>query len=427
MTLKSSDHILERMMALHPKVIDLTLDRVWRLLESLGNPQLSLPPVIHIAGTNGKGSTQAMVRAGLEGAGKTVHAYTSPHLAYFHERIRIAGKLITEDALTYQLDTCYNSNNGEDITYFEITTCAALLAFSQTTADFTLLEVGLGGRLDATNVIDSPLACIITPVDLDHQQFLGDTISQIAYEKAGVLKRGVTAIVGPQKDEALEVIEQQAAKIGAPLLIHGQHWQVSVEAERLIFQDEKGLLDLPLPSLLGPHQLQNAGSAIATLRYLEMQEEDCASAVTNAVWPARMERLRHGPLVDSFPQNEIWLDGGHNPAAGRAIAATLKDLPKRDTHIICGMINTKDVDGFLRPISKHCQSLAALTIPNEPNAVPAVELAKAGNACGLTCNQGEDIRQLLKKISNRYPASRILICGSLYLAGHVLRENKNPN
>ena len=178
---------------------------------------------------------------------------------------------------------------------------------------------------------------------------------------------------------------------------------------------------------MGPHQLQNAGSAIATLRYLEMQEEDCASAVTNAVWPARMERLRHGPLVDSFPQNEIWLDGGHNPAAGRAIAATLKDLPKRDTHIICGMINTKDVDGFLRPISKHCQSLAALTIPNEPNAVPAVELAKAGNACGLTCNQGEDIRQLLETISNLYPHSRILICGSLYLAGHVLRENKNPN
>ena len=201
---KTSDHILERMKALHPKVIDLTLDRVWRLLESLGNPQLSLPPVIHIAGTNGKGSTQAMVRAGLEGAGKTVHAYTSPHLAYFHERIRIAVKLIIEDALTNQLDACYNSNNGEAITYFEITTCSALRPFSQVRADYTLLEVGLGGRLDATNVINSPAACIITPIDLDHKQFLGDTISQIAYEKAGILKRGVTAIVGPQHAEPLQ-------------------------------------------------------------------------------------------------------------------------------------------------------------------------------------------------------------------------------
>jgi len=424
---KPSDHILERMMALHPKVIDLTLDRVWRLLGSLGNPQLSLPPVIHIAGTNGKGSTQAMLRAGLEGAGKTVHAYTSPHLAYFHERIRIAGKLITEDALTNQLDACYNSNNGEAITYFEITTCAALRAFSQVTADYTLLEVGLGGRLDATNVINSPAACIITPVDLDHQQFLGDTISQIAYEKAGILKRGVTAIVGPQHDEALQVIEKQAAKIGAPLLVHGQHWYVKVEAERLIFEDENGLLDLPLPSLSGPHQLKNAGCAIATLRYLRMEENDFSNAVTKAVWPARMERLRTGFLASSLPQNELWLDGGHNPAAGRAIAATLGGLPTRDTHIICGMINTKDVEGFLRPISRHCKSLTAFTIPNEPNAVPAGELVKAGTACGLKCVEGEDLGQILKEISHLYPGTRILICGSLYLAGHVLRENRKIN
>ena len=249
MTSKNSDIILERMMALHPKVIDLTLDRVWRLLRALGNPQDQLPPVIHLAGTNGKGSTQAMIRAGLEGAGRRVHAYTSPHLARFHERIRIAGDLISEGALTELLDRCYSANGGETITYFEITTCAALQGFAEHAADYTLLETGMGGRLDVTNVVEAPAACVLTPIDLDHQQFLGDTLAKIAFEKAGILKRGVTAIVGPQPEEALEVIEGQAAKIGANLQIYGQHWHVSTEMGRLIYQDETGLLDLPLPCL----------------------------------------------------------------------------------------------------------------------------------------------------------------------------------
>lgn len=410
-------------MDLHPKVIDLTLDRVLLLLKYLGNPQLSLPPVIHIAGTNGKGSTQAMIRAGLEATGKLVHAYTSPHLARFHERIRIAGKLITEEALTQQLDTCYEANNGQNITYFEITTCAAMRAFSQVSADYTILEVGLGGRLDATNVVNKPAACIITPIDLDHQQFLGDTISKIAFEKAGILKQGVTAIIGPQHDEAREIIEKQAAKVGAPLLIHGQDWHVDVEAGNLIYQDENGLLNLPLPALPGPHQIKNAGAAIATLRCLKMEEASCASALVDAVWPARMERLRTGSLVDTLSNNEIWLDGGHNPAAGRAIASTLKNLPKRDTHMVCGMLNTKDVDGYLRPISGYCKSMTTITIPNEPNAVSTSNLAQAGSACGLTCHRGEDIKKILTNLSNLYPGCRILICGSLYLAGHVLREN----
>lgn len=412
-------------MDLHPKVIDLTLDRVLLLLKYLGNPQLSLPPVIHIAGTNGKGSTQAMIRAGLEATGKLVHAYTSPHLAKFHERIRIAGKLITEEALTQQLDTCYEANNGQNITYFEITTCAALRAFSQVSADYTILEVGLGGRLDATNVVNKPAACIITPIDLDHQQFLGDTIAKIAYEKAGILKQGVTAIIGPQHDEAREIIEKQAAKVGATLLIHGQDWHVDVEAGNLIYQDENGRLDLPLPSLPGPHQIENAGAAIATLRFLKMNKINCTGAVTDAIWPARMERLQTGSLVDTLPHNDIWLDGGHNPAAGRAIAATLESLPKRDTHIICGMINTKEVEGFLKPISKHCKSLTALSIPDVPNAISEIELMEVGNGFGLTCFQGKNINQILKNLSELYPGSRILICGSLYLAGHVLRENKN--
>jgi dihydrofolate synthase/folylpolyglutamate synthase len=225
MTQTGSDAILERMMALHPKVIDLTLDRVWRLLEALDNPQNAMPPVIHLAGTNGKGSTQAMIRAGLEAMGKRVHAYTSPHLARFHERIRLAGELISEEALTAFLDECYAKNGGESITYFEITTCAALLAFARTPADYTLLEVGLGGRLDATNVIDTPAVTIITPVDLDHQQFLGETLAEIAGEKAGIIKRGVPCVVGPQKPEGLEVIEARAERLGAPLLAYGQQWR----------------------------------------------------------------------------------------------------------------------------------------------------------------------------------------------------------
>ncbi|MGB1154383.1 MAG: bifunctional folylpolyglutamate synthase/dihydrofolate synthase, partial [Paracoccaceae bacterium] len=258
MTAAGSDIILERMMALHPKVIDLTLDRVWRLLAALDSPQNSVPPVVHIAGTNGKGSTLAMIRAGLEAAGKQVHAYTSPHLARFHERIRLAGTLISEPDLTALLDECYKANDGADITYFEITTCAALLGMARSAADYTLLEVGLGGRLDATNVIANPALSIITPVSIDHQQFLGETLPEIAGEKAGIIKRSVPLVVGPQSDAALEVIEAKANALGAPLIVHGQHWHVSAEYGRMIYQDERGLLDLPLPNLPGAHQLQNA-------------------------------------------------------------------------------------------------------------------------------------------------------------------------
>src|SRR5690554_2503510 len=267
MSAPHSDRILERMMALHPKVIDLTLDRVWRLLAALGNPQEALPPVIHIAGTNGKGSTQAMLRAGLEASGARVHAYTSPHLARFHERIRLAGDLITEDALSAVLDECYAANGPDSITYFEITTCAALLAMARTPADYTLLEVGLGGRLDATNVVAQPALTIITPISIDHEQYLGDTLAKIAFEKAGIIKRRVPCIVGPQPDEATEVIEQIAQQNGAPLLAHGQQWHVSTERGRMIYQDESGLLDLPLSNLPGAHQIENAGAALAALRH----------------------------------------------------------------------------------------------------------------------------------------------------------------
>lgn len=414
-------------MALHPKIIDLTLDRVWRLLAALDNPQDKLPPVVHLAGTNGKGSTQAMIRAGLEAAGKKVHAYTSPHLARFHERIRLAGELISEEHLTQILDECYTANGGENITYFEITTVAGLLAFARNPADYTLLEVGLGGRLDATNVIDKPALSIITPIDLDHQQFLGETLPEIAGEKAGVIKRGVPCVVGPQHDEALEVIEATAARLGAPLLAYGQHWHVTEERGRLVFQDETGLLDLPLPNLPGPHQIMNAGAALAALRYLGCDEDACEAAVTKAFWPARMQRLSQGPLFDVAPNAELWLDGGHNPAAGKAIAATLDRLPKRPTHLICGMLNTKDITGYLQPVARHAESLTAVSIPGEANTLPAETTAEAAAKVGMAASTADSVSEALTAIMEQDPSARVLICGSLYLAGNVLRENgKTP-
>ncbi|MEQ6203118.1 folylpolyglutamate synthase/dihydrofolate synthase family protein [Sulfitobacter sp. HNIBRBA2951] len=420
---QTSDAILDRMMALHPKIIDLTLDRMLRLLEALGNPQNNLPPVIHIAGTNGKGSTQAMIRAGLETAGKTVHAYTSPHLARFHERICLAGELISESALTQVLDECYAANGGANITYFEITTCAALLAFSRTPADYTLLEVGLGGRLDATNVVANPVATVITPVDLDHQQFLGDTLAEIAGEKAGIIKRRVPCIVGPQQEAGLEVIEATAARHMAPLGIYGQHWHASREAGRMVYQDEHGLLDLPLPNLPGLHQVQNAGGAIATLRALGFDAAACEGAVTNARWPARMQRLRSGPLVKAAGQAELWLDGGHNPAAGHALASVLSELPKVPTYLICGMLSTKDIGGYLRPLADHVNALHAVSIPGEAATLPAQTTAAAAREVGMSAHEAEDVASALAQIVNADPHARVLICGSLYLAGNILRDN----
>ncbi|WP_333713552.1 bifunctional folylpolyglutamate synthase/dihydrofolate synthase [Yoonia sp.] len=411
------------MMALHPKVIDLTLDRVWRLLDAVGHPQDRLPPVVHVAGTNGKGSTQAMIRAGLEAGGSRVHAYTSPHLARFHERIRLAGRLIDEAALTEVLDRCYRANGSDPITYFEITTVAALMAFAETPADYTLLEVGLGGRLDATNVIAKPAITIITPVDLDHQQFLGDTIAKIAAEKAGIIKRGVPCIVGPQHEDGLEVIEGLAARAGAPLLAYGQHWHVGTERGRLVYQDEGGLLDLPLPNLPGPHQVMNAGAAIAALRAMGKDEAACEAAVTRAYWPARMERLTKGALVDLAAPAQLWLDGGHNPAAGIALAETLRQQPPRPTHLICGMLNTKDIAGYLRPLAGVAQSLTAVSIPGEANTIPAADTAAHANAVGLPARVADSVGHAISQITEDAPGARILICGSLYLAGHVLREN----
>lgn len=420
---KGSDAVLERMMTLHPKVIDLTMERVERLLAALGHPEQKLPPVIHIAGTNGKGSTQAMIRAGLESEGALVHAYTSPHLARFHERIRLAGELISEAALTALLDECVVANGPDEITFFEITTCAAFLAFAREAADYTLLEVGLGGRLDATNVVESPVLTVITPVSIDHQQYLGETLAEIAGEKAGIIKRLVPVIVGPQESDGMDVIEAKAARMGAPVLAYGQQWSVSEERGRLIYQDENGLLDLPLPNLSGPFQIFNAGAAIAALRALGKGEAACEAAVTKAFWPARMQRLRFGPLVDSAPGIELWLDGGHNPAGGAAVAETLARMPKRDTYLICGMLNTKDVRGYMQPLAAQVTGLHAVSIPGEKNTLPEEVTREAAVSVGIHAVTAGSVAEALSAIAAENPEARVLICGSLYLAGGVLREN----
>ncbi len=420
---RHSDAVLDRLMALHPKRIDLVLDRVWRLLRALGDPQDALPPVVHVAGTNGKGSTVAMIRAGLEAQGLAVHAYTSPHLVRFHERVRVAGELIAEDALLAALGECEAANAGAPITYFEITTCAALLAFARTPADFALLEVGLGGRLDATNVVARPRLTAITPVSIDHREFLGDTLPEIAGEKAGILKRAVPCVVGRQEEAALAVIEARASRVGAPLLARGQHWHAYEERGRLVFQDERGLLDLPLPSLQGPHQVENAGTALAALRALGAPEAACEAAVTGAEWPARLQRIARGPLAEAAGRAELWLDGGHNPAAGQALADALAAMPRRPTHLICGMLRTKDAEGFLRPLAPLVDALAAVAIPGEDAALPAAETAAAARAAGIGAREAAGVREAVAGIAGAEPGARILICGSLHLAGQVLREN----
>ncbi|MDB9877674.1 bifunctional folylpolyglutamate synthase/dihydrofolate synthase [Amylibacter sp.] len=419
----NSDTILERLMTLHPKIIDLTLDRMTRLLDLLGSPEKALPPVIHIAGTNGKGSTQAMIRAGLEASGDICHAYTSPHLARFHERIFLAGKTIVEQDLANYLSKCEKVNGKISITYFEITTCAALLAFSQNKADYTLLEVGLGGRLDATNVIENPKITVITPISIDHQQYLGNTLSEIAFEKAGILKRNCFAIIGPQEDEALNVIEARALEVAATCKIYGQHWHVWEENGRLIFQDENGLLDLPLPKLIGAHQVQNAGIALATLRYLGKDSSSYNGAMLNADWPARMQKLKNGPLITLAPDAEIWLDGGHNKAAGHALSEAISRLQSRKLFLIVGMLNTKDIMGYMQPLLNKSSDLYGVSIPGEAATMSAQETVDIAKDVGFKAIVSENVESAIKDIVKYDHNARILICGSLYLAGNILKEN----
>ncbi|WP_395662909.1 bifunctional folylpolyglutamate synthase/dihydrofolate synthase [Aestuariivirga sp.] len=422
-----SDAILTRLLSLHPKIIDLSLGRMQDILQKLGHPERKLPPVIHVAGTNGKGSTVAYLRHIMEAAGLKVHAYTSPHLVKFHERIRVAGELISEADLSALLEECEQANGGEPITFFEITTAAAFLAFSRTPADYLILEVGLGGRLDATNVIDRPELCVITTIDYDHQQYLGDTLTLIAGEKAGILKRGRPAIIGAQPDEARDAIARVGERVRAELHIAGQDWQAYEQHGRLVFQDEAGLLDLPMPQLKGRHQIDNAGNAIAAVRRLNdprIGDVHIAEGVKSTSWPARMQRLGQGALTAMVPaEAELWLDGGHNPSAGRVLAQAFSELNDRHSRplvLVWGMLNTKDVGSFIGCFAGIASRVVTITIPEEENAVPAERLAEAARAHGLPAETAQDLEAALRQASLSVPAPRILICGSLYLAGRVL-------
>ncbi|MEL6475767.1 MAG: folylpolyglutamate synthase/dihydrofolate synthase family protein [Pseudomonadota bacterium] len=420
MTQGTSDVILERLMRLHPKIIDLTLDRMWRLLDAMGNPQDRLPPVVHIAGTNGKGSTLAMIRAGLEAEGLRVHAYTSPHLVRFHERIRLAGNLIPEPDLAEMLQDCEIANGGRPITFFEITTVAALAAFARVPADVTLLEVGLGGRLDATNVI-TPRLSVITPVSLDHQHYLGDTLAAIAGEKAGILKSAIPAVIGRQESTAQDVISARAAELGAPLHCHGQDWHIAPSGEGLRFEDSAGGLELPRPALPGAHQIENAGTAVSALRQLGLG--DPAAALTEAEWPARLQRITRGALAKALPQGaELWLDGGHNPAAGQALAAHLAGR-KGPLWLILGMIDTKAVEDFLAPLMPLAEGAFSVPVPDSEAGIPPAVLARRAHDIGLHCEPAEDAEEALTRIRAATSTPPVIvICGSLYLAGAVLRR-----
>lgn len=428
----SYNDILARLASLHPKRIDLTLERMWRILEKLDHPERKIPPVIHVAGTNGKGSTVAFLRAILEAAGLRVHVYTSPHLVRFNERFRIAGTLVSDDELRSALDHCERVNGGEPITIFEIETAAAFQLFAKHPADVTLLEVGLGGRLDATNVIEKPLACVITPIGMDHIEFLGDTLIKIATEKAGIIKKTVPVIFSEQSAEATAVIEQTAKKLRAPLHAMTQDWHVNVERGRLVYQDELGLLDLAAPRLFGRHQFDNAGLAIAALRAVDafrIEPSAFEQGIACAEWPARMQRLTAGSLVNAAPpDSEIWLDGGHNPDGGRVVAAALGDLEERVSRplvVIAGMMGNKDAAGFLANFAGLTRHIIAVGIPDQDNAMAPDVLAEAARDLGMRVETASSVKaalQAIGKLSYELPP-RILITGSLYLAGHVLAEN----
>ena len=428
------DSILARLLALHPKRIDLSLDRMTRVLERLGHPERRVPPVIHVAGTNGKGSTIAFLRAMLEAAGKNVHVYTSPNLVRINERFRLGrpdgGALVSDDELADALAECERANGNAPITIFEIETAAAFVLFARHQADMLLLEVGLGGRLDATNVIERPLATVITPVSMDHIEFLGASIEAIAAEKAGILRKGVPAVIAPQADAAMAVIERAAEKARAPLYAAGQHWNASVEHGRLVYQDDQGLFDLPPPRLFGRHQYDNAGTAIAALRAagIKLPMKAVEHGLTRAEWPARLQRITTGRLPALAPPGaELWLDGGHNAEGGRAIAAALADLEDRVSRplvLVVGMLTTKDHEGFLRNFTGLVRRVFGVPI-HQDKGVPAHEIAAAAEAAGMPAVAAPDIEAALAAIGalGFDPPPRILITGSLYLAGEVLALN----
>lgn len=427
-----TEQITKRLLALHPKKMDLSLERLNRLLGEMGNPERQLPPVIHVAGTNGKGSTITFMRAMLEAAGKRVHVYTSPHLCRFHERFRLAGKLVSSQRLNATLEKVERINAGKQITFFEITTAVAFDLFCQVDADYVLLETGLGGRLDSTNVVPNPLGCVITPISIDHVEFLGDTLEKIAFEKAGILKPGAKAVFSRQHSDALHVLEERAASLGITPFIGGQDFDGYPERDRYVYQDINGLEDLPQPRMKGHHQFENATTAIAALKHfgIEISSSHIAQGIENAQWPARMQPLP-GLLQDKLiAQSDLWLDGGHNVAGGAVLAQGLSDLNDRQSRpltLILGMLANKDVRGYLSHFQGLARSVIAIPVPgddlttnagNDPQSLVDIALDM-----GFAATKANDVFEALKCVPRDEP-QRVVICGSLYLSGEILKLNK---
>lgn len=433
-TTARSDEILERLTGLHPKLIDLSLDRLKVLLAKMGNPQDHIPPVIHVAGTNGKGSTTAFMRAIFEAAGLRVHVYTSPHLVRFHERIRLAGQLIDDDELCRTLEDVETANKGEPITFFEVTTAAAFLAFSRHEADVVLLEVGLGGRFDATNVIDSPLVSVITPIHMDHQAFLGNSFQKIAREKAGIIKANCPVIIAPQLASVSRVLNTVAETLHAPVIEHNKQWHIRNNRQKpgtFKFQDIHGSVDLPTPRLPGAHQIRNAAVTVAAVRSQQrfnIPESAIRAGLDWAQWPARLQNLNDTDLNQNLPEGtEIWLDGGHNPIAARVIREHFKSTDTITTpfYMICGMLKNKDSMGFFMPFRGFAECVIAVDIPGDHDAMSAAELAAEASNVGIQGRMAASVRSAVQMIAKEAHADtppKILICGSLYLAGEVLKE-----
>ena len=432
------EELIDSLLAIHPKGFDLSLGRVTRLLALLGNPQKKTPPVIHVAGTNGKGSTIAFCRAILEASGHKVHVHTSPHLVNWHERYRLGrdggGQLASDAVLADAIFRVADANAGQPITVFEILSAVMFVLFSEHPADFCLVEVGLGGRFDATNVLENPAVCAITPIALDHQAFLGDSIAKIAFEKAGIIKPGTKVVIGPQEEVAREVIEAKAEECKAQVFIAGQDFDYYEQGGRFIYQDGEGLLDLPMPGLVGDHQLGNAATAIATIRAIgvNVSNEQFETAMKQVSWPGRMDQLKTGAIVDRLGKNwEIWIDGGHNPAAAQAIARELirqnkqNDLP---TIMICGMLNSKEPKGYFEAFDGLIDDIITVPIQSSPASIDPIELAEIASKTGLNSTATDSLLKALETlvITEEKSRQRILFAGSLFLVGDVLIENKTP-
>ncbi len=418
------DPISERLRARHPQRIDLSLDRMKALCAALGDPQHRLPPVVHVAGTNGKGSTVAMIRAIAEAAGLRVHAYTSPHLVRFNERIRLAGRLIEDDHLNAILDRI--EAVGSEATVFESTTAAAFLAMAETPADLAIIEVGLGGVLDATNVIERPLLSVIAPVDYDHAEFLGTDLAVIASEKAGVLKAGAPAVIARQQEEAMKAIERRAVDVHARLTVLGVDFDAWAERGGLAFQTAELFMDLPAPALAGAHQIDNAALAVAAAVELDLPEAAIAQGLKAVRWPARLQRISAGPYGEAAKaaDAELWLDGGHNPHAARALAAFLAERQARAPRplaLICGILSNKDAGGFFAAL-KDSQA-TVFTVGFEGAAAEPAALAAVARGHGLAATPAGSVGEAMD-LALRLGAGRVAICGSLYLAGEVLGASR---